>query len=98
MSQSPFLSTAIEAARAAADVIRRYYQQPLPLTLKAHKSPVTQPDVESERVIRGIIAERFPDHGFYREETGTSAMDAAYLWLVDPIDGTTASVREYPFY
>lgn len=98
MSHSPFLSTALEAARAAADVIRHYYQQNLAVTLKADESPVTQADVESERVIRRIIAERFPTHGFYGEETGQSAVDAEYLWLVDPIDGTKAFVREYPFF
>lgn len=98
MSHSPFLSTALDAARAAAEVIRRYYQQNLAVTLKADKSPVTQADVESERAIRAVISERFPTHGFYGEETGQSAIDAEYIWLVDPIDGTKAFVREYPFF
>ena len=98
MSDSPFLTTAIDAARAAADVIRRYYQQNLAVTIKADKSPVTDADVETEKVIRSIISERFPEHGFYGEETGKSALDAEYLWLVDPIDGTKAFVREYPFF
>ncbi len=98
MSHSPFLSAALDAARAAAEVIRRYYQQNVAVTIKADKSPVTQADVESERVIRDIISQRFPEHGFYGEETGQSAMDAEYLWLVDPIDGTKAFVREYPFF
>jgi histidinol-phosphatase len=95
---SPFLDTALDAARAAAEVIRRYYQRNLEVTIKADKSPVTQADVETEKVIRGIIGVRFPSHGFYGEETGQSAMDAEYLWLVDPIDGTKAFVREYPFF
>lgn len=95
---SPFLATALEAARAAADVIRRYYQRNLEVVIKADKSPVTQADVETEKVIRDIIGRRFPDHGFYGEETGQSAIDAEYLWLVDPIDGTKAFVREYPFF
>ena len=95
---SPFLSTALEAAKAAAEVIRRYYQRNLEVVIKADKSPVTQADVETEKVIRGIISGRFPDHGFYGEETGQSAIDAEYLWLVDPIDGTKAFVREYPFF
>jgi histidinol-phosphatase len=95
---SPHLATALEAARAAADVIRRYYRSNLAITIKADKSPVTEADVETERVIRGIIAARFPDHGFYGEETGSSALDAEYLWLVDPIDGTKAFVREYPMF
>lgn len=95
---SPFLATALDAARAAAEVIRRYYQRNLEVTIKADKSPVTQADVETEKVIRQVISERFPSHGFYGEETGQSAMDAEYLWLVDPIDGTKAFVREYPFF
>jgi len=98
MNQSPFLSTALDAARAAAEVIRHYYQRNIEVTLKADKSPVTQADVETEKVIRRLIGERFPEHGFYGEETGQSAMDAEYLWLVDPIDGTKAFVREYPFF
>jgi histidinol-phosphatase len=95
---SPFLATALDAARAAAEVIRRYYQRNLEVTIKADKSPVTEADVETGKVIRKVIGERFPTHGFYGEETGQSAMDAEYLWLVDPIDGTKAFVREYPFF
>jgi histidinol-phosphatase len=95
---SPFLATALDAARAAAEVIRHYYQRNLEVVIKADKSPVTQADVETEKVIRKVISERFPAHGFYGEETGQSAIDAEYLWLVDPIDGTKAFVREYPFF
>ncbi|HKS56771.1 MAG TPA: inositol monophosphatase family protein [Steroidobacteraceae bacterium] len=98
MVTSDFLATALDAARAGAEVIRRYYQRNVQVTLKADKSPVTQADVETEQVIRGIIGARFPAHGFYGEETGQSSLDAEYLWLVDPIDGTKAFVREYPFF
>lgn len=95
---SSFLATAIDAANAAAVVIRRYYQQNIAITIKADKSPVTQADVETEQVIRKLIGERFPDHGFYGEETGSQGLDKEYLWLVDPIDGTKAFVREYPMF
>jgi histidinol-phosphatase len=98
MAHSEFLATALEAAQAGAEIIRRYYQRNLQVTLKADKSPVTQADVETEQVIRAIIGQRFPTHGFYGEETGQSSLDAEYLWLVDPIDGTKAFVREYPFF
>jgi histidinol-phosphatase len=96
--QSPYLATALEAARAAAGVVRRYYQSNLAVTIKGDKTPVTAADVETEKVIRGIIEARFPEHGFHGEETGSSALDAEYLWLVDPIDGTKAFVREYPMF
>ena len=98
MSHSPFLATALEAARAAAEVVRRYYQSNLAVTIKADKTPVTEADVETEKVIRAILTARFPEHGFYGEETGKSALDAEYLWLVDPIDGTKSFVREYPMF
>ena len=91
--QSPYLATALEAARAAAGVVRRYYQSNLAVTIKADKTPVTEADIETEKVIRGVIEARVPGHGFYGEETGTSALDAEYVWLVDPIDGTKAFVR-----
>lgn len=95
---SPFLSTAIDAAQAGAAVIRRYYQKNLAVTVKADKSPVTQADIETEEAIHRVIAAKFPAHGFYGEETGSSGLDHDYLWLVDPIDGTKAFVREYPMF
>ncbi len=98
MPHSEFLATALEAARAAADVIRHYYQSNLAITIKADKSPVTVADVETEQAIRAILGAKFPQHGFYGEETGTSALDAEYVWIVDPIDGTKAFVREYPMF
>jgi histidinol-phosphatase len=98
MPHSEFLATALEAARAAAEVVNRYYQRNVKVSIKADKSPVTEADVETEKTIRGILAAKFPTHGFYGEETGQSAMDAEYVWIVDPIDGTKAFVREYPMF
>ena len=95
---SAFLNAALDAARAGAEVVRRYYQRNLSITLKADKSPVTEADVETEEVIRALIQQRFPAHGFYGEETGKSALDADHVWIVDPIDGTKAFVREYPMF
>ena len=98
MQQSPYLIAALEAARAAADVIRHYYRGQLEVSLKADNSPVTRADVEAEQVIRKTISLRFPEHGFYGEETGRDDRDSDFLWLVDPIDGTKSFVRRYPFF
>jgi histidinol-phosphatase len=98
MQHSPFLETALDAARAAADVVRHYYQSNLAITIKADKSPVTVADVETEKTIRAIVSARYPDHGFYGEETEASGLDSEYVWIVDPIDGTKAFVREYPMF
>ncbi|MCJ7556155.1 MAG: inositol-phosphate phosphatase [Gammaproteobacteria bacterium] len=98
MRASEHLSVALKAADAAADVIMKYYQKQVQIKTKADLSPVTIADIESEQVIRQIISDAFPSHGFYGEETGQENMDAEYLWLVDPIDGTKSFVREYPFF
>ena len=92
------LQAALDAAQAAAEVIRRLYSQNLAVTLKVDRSPVTQADVQSEEAIRAVLAARFPGYGFYGEETGTHALESSNLWLVDPIDGTKAFVREYPMF
>jgi histidinol-phosphatase len=96
--QSDFLRTALHAAEAAAELIKPLYQSNLEVRTKVDKSPVTVADVEAEKLIRSLIEERFPSHGFYGEETGAHHRDAEYLWLVDPIDGTKAFVREYPMF
>ena len=98
MPHSEFLAAALEAARAAAETVSHYYQRNIKVTLKADKSPVTEADVETEKTIRAILAAKFPSHGFYGEETGQSALDAEFVWVVDPIDGTKAFIREYPMF
>ncbi len=92
------LQAALDAARAAAEVIQGLYRRNLAITLKADKSPVTEADVKAEEAIRAVLQARFPSHGFYGEETGQHRSDAESLWLVDPIDGTKSFVRECPFF
>jgi histidinol-phosphatase len=92
------LAAAIEAAQAAATLIRSLYRQQLAVRIKADSSPVTEADERAEEVIRTILHRHFPSYGFYGEEGGAHGMDAESLWLVDPIDGTKSFVRETPFF
>jgi histidinol-phosphatase len=98
MNHSPELQAALDAANVAADIARSLYRHNVEVRIKADKSPVTEADVRCELAIREIIETRFPAHGFYGEETGSHHADAEYLWLVDPIDGTKAFVREYAMF
>lgn len=97
-SASPRLDVALRAARRAAEISRDYYAGNFTVTTKADRTPVTQADVDCENAIRGIILGEFPSDGFFGEETGQTQVDADYLWLVDPIDGTKGFVRQYPFF
>lgn len=95
---TPELRVALDAARAASAISRDHFRGNLDVRTKRDRTPVTQTDVDCEREIRRIVGQAFPDHGFIGEETGSSKDDADKLWLVDPIDGTKAFVREYPFF
>ena len=95
---SPELVAALDAAAEAAVIARSLYQRNLAVRLKEDKSPVTEADVRCELAIRSVLEARFPAYGFFGEETGSRAVDAEALWLVDPIDGTKAFVREYPMF
>ncbi len=92
------LKAALEAAQAAAELIRGFYQRNLEIRTKADQTPVTEADVQAEELIRAILTERFPGYGFYGEETGRHDSGAESLWLVDPIDGTKSFVRHCPFF
>jgi len=92
------LQAALDAAQAAAVIIRSLYQKNLQVTTKADATPVTDADVRAEKAIRTVLNDRFPSYGFYGEETGQHAIDAESVWLVDPIDGTKSFVRETPFF
>src|ERR1700719_1308494 len=92
------LTAALEAARAAEAVIRSLYGKNPAVRAKADTSPVTEADVRAEEIIRATLGRRFPGYGFHGEETGQHDMQAESIWLVDPIDGTKAFVRENPFF
>ena len=92
------LKIAIEASKAAAEVIKKYYQGNFQVEIKNDQTPVTEVDIHAEKIIKEIILNAFPDHGFYGEETNRENHDSDFLWLVDPIDGTKGFVRGYPFF
>jgi histidinol-phosphatase len=98
MNPSPELQAALDAAAQAASIARSMYQHNVEVRIKADKSPVTEADIRCETAIREILEARFPTYGFFGEETVSRGLDAENLWLVDPIDGTKAFVREYPMF
>jgi histidinol-phosphatase len=98
MNASPELQAALDAAAKAGQIARAGYQRNLEVRIKADRTPVTDADVGCETAIREILEGRFPDYGFFGEETLSRGMNAENLWLVDPIDGTKAFVRGYPMF
>jgi myo-inositol-1(or 4)-monophosphatase len=76
-----------EAAVLALDFNRRL--DSLTIKSKGTQDVVSEADVQVEQLIRGRIAERFPEDAFFGEESGLGEVeDARHIWVVDPIDGT----------
>lgn len=98
MANSARLDAALAAAAAAAELIRASYRANIGVRTKSDGSPVTDADVAAEQAIRKLVLGRFPEDGFYGEETVADRMDAEHLWIVDPIDGTKSFVRQYPMF
>lgn len=93
-----FVALAQRMADAARPVTLGYFQQGVGWDVKADTSPVTVADRESEAVMRRLIAETFPDHGILGEEHGAEHLEARYVWVLDPIDGTKSFVTGKPLF
>ena len=70
---------ACRMADAAGREILKYFRQPLNIEDKADTSPVTQGDKNSERVMREMLKERFPNHGIVGEEYGKENENAEFV-------------------
>jgi myo-inositol-1(or 4)-monophosphatase len=89
---------AIEAARAAGAIIRRYYGTDVAVELKGHDDPLTAADRESNACIHEIVTRAFPDDGWLSEETAdsTDRLSCRRVWIVDPLDGTKEFTQHIP--
>ena len=83
------LEVARRAARAGADVLNRFFRDGVTMREKGASDLVSDADIESERAIVEVIADAFPDHAVFGEESRRDDPEAEHLWVVDPLDGTT---------
>jgi histidinol-phosphatase len=92
------LSAARDAAAAAADILRHYWNRGVAVEWKADATPVTVADREAEQAIRAILSRALPQASIFGEEYGLEGAREGLLWLVDPLDGTKSFVRRTPFF
>lgn len=100
------LNTAVKAARRAGAIINRASLD-LDLLRIGKKAPndfVTEVDRAAESAIIEILSKAYPDHDFLAEETGTAgahgkrSLQSEYVWIIDPLDGTTNFIHGFPQY
>lgn len=94
------LKIAKQAARSAAQIIREYGQKhSYTIDFKGSNNLVTNADLAAEYKIIEIIKNRFPDDQIMAEETEQKQfLPEDRTWIIDPIDGTTNFVHEFPIF
>ncbi|MDH4381097.1 MAG: inositol monophosphatase family protein [Gammaproteobacteria bacterium] len=93
----PMLNIAVRAARRAATVIIRNFDRTdaLEVELKGRRDYVSKVDREAEAVIIDTLRTAYPDHQILAEESGGSG-NSEFVWIIDPLDGTTNFLHGYP--
>ena len=98
----PMLNVAIKAARAAGAVINRAALdvENVRVAQKQVNDFVTEVDQASERIIIETLLGAYPQHGILAEESGSEYgnKDSDYIWIIDPLDGTTNFIHGFPVY
>jgi myo-inositol-1(or 4)-monophosphatase len=97
----PMLNIAVRAARAAGDIIVRAMDRVdlLNITPKGRNDFVSDVDRQAEREIVGTLQRAYPSHGFLGEEGGMQGPEQAeYVWVIDPLDGTTNFLHSFPHF
>jgi myo-inositol-1(or 4)-monophosphatase len=96
------LNTAIKAARSAGAIINRASLDLdiLKVNTKAPNDFVTEVDQKAEEIIIETLLGAYPGHGILAEESGRThgAKDSDFVWIIDPLDGTTNFIHGFPVY
>jgi len=95
----PMLNIAVKAARRAGNLINRAADNldHLTVTKKSHADYVSEVDRAAERIIIEALREAYPSHAILAEESGAQG-ESEYVWIIDPLDGTTNFLHGVPQY
>ncbi len=91
-----FLSVARDAALKAGAILRENIDGIRQISYKGDINLVTEMDMRSERIIVQTLQAAFPDHGVIAEEETLIRNGSDFLWIIDPLDGTTNYAHGYP--
>jgi len=90
------LAAAIKAGELAKREILKIYKTRFDVEIKKDKSPVTMADKNADKIIREFLKKEFPDYSFLSEEStdDKKRLDNDYVWIIDPLDGTSDFVAK----
>jgi len=92
------LATAVEAARAAGDILLEYFKADYEVQDKGFHNPVTTADFASNHYLEERLRDSFPTYGWLSEETADNhdRLSRERVWVVDPLDGTKEFIEGLP--
>lgn len=95
-----FKKVAVESALAAGKFLTSRMGRIRELSFKQGSvtNIVTDVDKKSEQIIIKRIKSQFSDHRILAEESGKDSIQSEYRWIIDPIDGTTNFIHNFPFF
>jgi len=92
------LEVCVDAARQAGEMVSRRFLTEKEISFKGWANIVTDVDLESEKIILGMLTAEFPQFSILSEESEPVSNDSAYTWVVDPIDGTRNFAEGIPHF
>jgi myo-inositol-1(or 4)-monophosphatase len=89
---------AVEAALKAGGILKENFGKSYWVKEKDGQETLTEIDLKADKAIKEIIQKVFPGHSILTEESGQEKRDTEWLWVVDPLDGTTNYSINNPFF
>jgi len=89
---------ALSATLEAGAILSRFFKDGFTVRSKGISDLVTDADLAAERRIVEVIRQTFPDHAILGEEENPGDPEAADLWVIDPLDGTTNFAHGIPHF
>jgi len=99
--QQDLIQFVMDTARDAGHLLQEHARTELQISSKPDSSIVTNADLASEALILARLREKFPGDLVIAEESGRSSATRTpgqFVWIIDPLDGTTNFANKYPFY
>ena len=92
-----YLEFAKDIALYAGKVMMVYYQKNVDLDYKEDRTPVTEVDKKINHYLIEKVQEQYPEHSVMGEEE-SSSKSSGYVWVCDPLDGTSMYVNHLPVF
>lgn len=89
---------AVKLAQEAGKILLRSWRKSDKGRIKHHRELVTKTDIQANKYLVQAIKKQFPDHGIISEEAKPRRAKKDYVWIVDPLDGTTNFTMGFPFF